>query len=82
MLSLLLVIPLIGCLLLSFVEVRNNELEETTNSRMKKIALNTSLINLWYYVFTITNISYIIYLVYIILRCNILCYNILYIYEY
>jgi len=47
MLSLLLIIPLIGCLLLSFIEVKNNELEEATNSRMKKIALNTSLINLF-----------------------------------
>jgi NADH:ubiquinone oxidoreductase subunit 4 (subunit M) len=47
MLSLLLIIPLIGCLLLSFIEVKNNELEETTNSKMKKIALNTSLINLF-----------------------------------
>jgi NADH-ubiquinone oxidoreductase chain 4 len=47
MLSLLLIIPLIGCLLLSFIEVKNNELEETINSKMKKIALNTSLINLF-----------------------------------
>ena len=47
MISLLLLVPLIGCLAISFTEEGSNTKEAAINSKMKKIALFTSLINLF-----------------------------------